>query len=189
MDGVRFPCPAGTYSTAYGLASPCTAVCPSGALQLQFAERFAAFRLGVLVLRSCLAVTSWPVGYYCPTGTAKLEPSNSCSTPLTYCPLGSANYSLTDEGYYANVQAGGLAYNQTLCEPGRYCVDGVAFPCAAGRYGDGAGVTSATCSGVCQPGYYCPAGSISPAQQTCGAATVYCPEVRERDHGCGCQCA
>jgi hypothetical protein len=48
-------------------------------------------------------------------------------------------------------------------------------PCAAGRYGAQAGLTSSACSGLCAEGYYCPMGSASSTAFPCGGAHVYCP--------------
>ena len=119
-------------------------------------------------------------GYFCPTGTGVLSSINYCSSPTTYCPLGSANVSLTAVGYYAVAKPGQLYFNESLCEPGRYCIGGVAQSCTAGRYGVDWGSTNASCTGVCRAGYYCPAGSTSPTQQPCGSVTAYCPEVCPR---------
>ena len=42
------------------------------------------------------------------------------------------------------------------CEPGFYCAkDNIKRSCPAGRYGQTAGLTSASCSGPCPLGYYC----------------------------------
>jgi hypothetical protein len=48
--------------------------------------------------------------------------------------------------------------------------------CPAGRYGNREGLTSSSCSGVCEAGYYCPLGSTSSKQHVCGGSGYYCPE-------------
>ena len=129
----------------------------------------------VTLLFSCAEMCA---GNICPTGTGVLTTINYCSSPTTYCPLGSSTYSYTDAGYYAVATLGRLYKNECLCEAGRYCVAGVASACPAGRYGDDTGSTNASCVGVCSAGFYCPAGSTSPTQQPCGSESVYCPQVR-----------
>jgi hypothetical protein len=84
----------------------------------------------------------------------------------------------TTTGYYAVATALGLYFNQSQCELGRYCIAGVAAPCAAGRYGVEMGMINASCTDVCDRGYFCAAGSWSPTQRECGAAGYYCPTVR-----------
>ena len=66
---------------------------------------------------------------------------------------------------------------QTLCEPGYWCDEktGIRRKCAAGRYGDAAGLFNAECSGLCAAGYYCAEGSVAPSQFKCGAVNVFCP--------------
>src|SRR5690554_6210988 len=65
---------------------------------------------------------------------------------------------------------------QKQCEPGFFCVGGVRYPCAAGRYGTNAGSATPGCDGRCQAGYWCESSSTSPTQHKCGSANVYCPE-------------
>jgi hypothetical protein len=47
--------------------------------------------------------------------------------------------------------------------------------CPPGTYGSNTGLTSPSCSGLCEEGYYCPIGSTSPQQHQCGDPSVYCP--------------
>jgi hypothetical protein len=101
-----------------------------------------------------------------------------CGAPTSYCPLGSGAPSATPNGSYAIATPQGLFYNRTLCEPGRFCVAGVAAPCPAGRYGDAPGGESPACVGSCTAGYFCPSGSVQPDPQPCGSAALYCPAVR-----------
>eukprot|EP00752_Nemacystus_decipiens_P010517 g9365.t1 len=66
-------------------------------------------------------------------------------------------------------------YSQKECEPGHFCVQGVRFPCPAGRFGARARETRPACQGDCAAGWYCPEGSVSANQIPCGAVHLYCP--------------
>ena len=124
-----------------------------------------------------LVVVGCVAGYYCPNGTGALTASNSCNTPTRFCVSGSANFSLTQAGYFAVAGVSGLYVGESKCEAGWYCVDGVAFACPAGRFGAVEGSVNASCDGSCVSGYYCPGGSVSSQQEECGSAGQYCPEV------------
>lgn len=74
--------------------------------------------------------------------------------------------------YYNSMRKG----NQTICEPGYYCLsDGIRRKCPGGRYGSTSGLSDALCSGPCPAGYYCPEGSSDPTLHECGNHSVYCP--------------
>jgi hypothetical protein len=117
-------------------------------------------------------------GFSCPAGTGILNASHFCSLTSSYCPLGSAAPLTTPVGSYAVPTPEGLYFNATVCEPGRYCIGGVATPCPAGRYGDQPEDRLATCVGNCSQGYFCSGGSVRPDQQPCGSEGVFCPAVR-----------
>jgi hypothetical protein len=61
------------------------------------------------------------------------------------------------------------------CQPGQFCVGGVAAPCPAGVYGATPALQSSMCSGPCSAGYFCPANSTAATQVPCGSVTVFCP--------------
>lgn len=67
-------------------------------------------------------------------------------------------------------------YEEALCEPGFYCVNGTKFFCPAGRYGGISGMTNPLCSGTCSKGYYCPKGSSSRKAIICDQPSWFCPE-------------
>ena len=94
-----------------------------------------------------------------------------------YCPQASETAAFTSSGWYAIATTAGLYYNQSECEAGWYCIDGVARRCRSGRYGNERGMSDADCSGVCERGYYCPEGSTSSREEECGGEWLYCPEV------------
>ena len=117
-------------------------------------------------------------GYFCPMGTGTLSvESNGCLQATAYCPEGSSSQVSTSEGFYALVTSEGLYFNETECEAGYYCVEGIRTRCPAGRYGDAPRGVRDTCVGNCTAGYYCAPGSASPTQHLCGSITVYCPPV------------
>ena len=68
--------------------------------------------------------------------------------------------------------------SQEICPPGHYCDEGVKIPCPARYYGNGKGLSTSSCSGLCKEGYYCPVGSVSARQHSCGSnrADQYCPQ-------------
>ena len=89
-----------------------------------------------------------------------------------YCPAGSALPASTESGYYSQ----GIVdiFNRTQshqvrCPPGSYCVAGIRYPCAPGRYGSSYGVVSRFCTAACPAGFACPMGSATP--QECAAGT------------------
>ena len=129
--------------------------------------------------RSSPCTTPCDPGYFCPNGTSVLQASLMCSSPTTYCPLGSSTPRNTSVGYYA-IAVSPLApqyFNQSVCQVGWYCQGGVARPCPSGRFGNATGVTDEKCSGPCTAGFFCPPGSTSPTQSPCGGIGFYCPEV------------
>lgn len=146
--GLRFECPPGYYGSQAG------------------ASRFECDG-------ACAA------GYYCPWGST--SPTQfACGGAALYCPAQSGAPTPVDVGHYSiPVDAPAqLRTNQSICEPGYYCVDGTRFKCPAGRFGYTYGLSSPECSGLCSPGYFCPSASSSPTAVECGlhrGAGVYCP--------------
>lgn len=64
---------------------------------------------------------------------------------------------------------------QIPCEPGRYCMDSVAYPCPAGTFSAAWAASGPETCTPCPTGYYCPVASIAPVP--CGGVTVYCPGI------------
>ncbi|CAM9593374.1 unnamed protein product, partial [Ascophyllum nodosum] len=122
-----------------------------------------------------------PAGWYCPTGT--VHPfSLACGGPRFYCPEGSGRPLPVDRGFHAigvksapGGQPGGYSA-QRRCPIGRFCVDGVSFPCPPGRFGASQLSTNSSCTGVCRKGHFCPEGSYRADQHVCGNVSLYCPE-------------
>jgi hypothetical protein len=85
--------------------------------------------------------------------------------------------SLATPGFFTEPGTGENPRNQEAqapCQPGQYCVNGVATPCPLGVYGATPELTSPACSGLCAPGYFCPVGSSSTTQLPCGGVDVFC---------------
>ena len=125
-----------------------------------------------LALPSCTGACS--AGYYCPRASTS-PTSFACNSSAVYCPAMSQAPLLVDVGYYSWPLGGAGAVREDACAAGSYCTGGVAFACAAGRYGRYALETSPLCTGPCAAGYTCPAGSVSSYAVPCGSAAVYCP--------------
>eukprot|EP01041_Mallomonas_annulata_P005102 gene5102-10210_t len=66
-------------------------------------------------------------------------------------------------------------YQQTDCEPGNYCLNGIRHPCSPGTYGTSWRESRPACEGLCPEGYYCPAGSNRERMRDCGGTHLYCP--------------
>lgn len=78
-----------------------------------------------------------------------------------------------DDGY--ECQPGSTSPRSRICDLGRYGVSGMCFDCAAGRYGDVPGATTAACSGLCPPGRWGEAGAQSSACSGLCPAGYLCP--------------
>ena len=87
----------------------------------------------------------------------------------------------------------------SICEPGKYQVSpyiecqlcpigsySSAYGsisceyCSSGHYGNTTGLSSSSCTGVCDAGYWCGDGSTRPKQLPCGSRSVYCPTASSR---------
>ena len=124
----------------------------------------------------CLCVRA---GNFCPSGTGVLTTVNLCGIPSQYCPQGSSAPTPTDSGYHALLSTSGQGYaNETQCQPGQYCIGGVAYVCTVGRFGSVFGETNGSCSGECDAGFFCPPQSSSEQQVPCDQPGSYCPQVR-----------
>jgi hypothetical protein len=107
-------------------------------------------------------------GYYCDPGSDS-QRQFKCGMPSLYCPLGSFAPTSVSEGYYSTQGEPVTRANQSICEPGRYCVGGIKRMCPPGKFGATAGLASAGCSGECFLGHYCPINSTSGKQVECPA--------------------
>ena len=164
-QGVQHPCPAGRYGSIPGESSPkCSGECQEG--------------------------------YFCPPGSVS-PTQRRCGGFHQFCPRGSGSPSRVSESPQGSVNEGGNSHfsvgtdlqdtletsqsrtKQVLCPLGHFCVNGVRFPCPAGRFGEREGSSSPDCSGLCEAGFFCPPGSIGPQQLPCASNSernvVFCP--------------
>lgn len=185
IDGVRHDCPGGHYgSTMQQTNASCTGLCVAG--------YYCPPGSWGSKQNQC-----YSPAVYCPTGSS--QPLN-CS--VGFYTVGNAEYDSREYNMTAedgvtfnqavevnvlsdgrNVLSEGAHVDQAQCEPGFYCLgDGLKRACPAGRYGAAYGLGSAACSGICASGYYCPKGSVSPQQESCGDADVFCPPGSPEPH-------
>eukprot|EP00607_Mallomonas_marina_P001427 CAMPEP_0182423108 /NCGR_PEP_ID=MMETSP1167-20130531/8991_1 /TAXON_ID=2988 /ORGANISM="Mallomonas Sp, Strain CCMP3275" /LENGTH=888 /DNA_ID=CAMNT_0024601775 /DNA_START=434 /DNA_END=3097 /DNA_ORIENTATION=+ len=115
-------------------------------------------------------------GYYCPQSSTNAT-AKECGGPHLYCPAGSWTPLEVPPGYYSDLSTAAPTVRHSIlpCPPGHWCSAGVKRPCAAGRYGSSARLSSRECDGLCLPGHFCPEASISAAERVCGNSSVYCP--------------
>ena len=134
------PCPAGTFGASMGLVTAqCSGYCPAG----QYSTGGAA---------SCQPC---PSGRY---GDVVGLASALCAGPCV-ASAGSGN----------GCDVGATAPTGSTCRVGMYSSGGGCVACPAGRYGDTAGATSATCAGACvaAAGRYCGAGATTATGAAC----------------------
>jgi len=88
------------------------------------------------------------------------------SDSILYCPSGSGLPSMTDMGFYSDVD------KQVVCPAGYYCINGRMTACPPGNFGSSVGLYTKECSGFCPAGSYCPSASVKP---------IACPENHYAD--------
>mmetsp|Transcript_22905 Transcript_22905/g.47502 ORF Transcript_22905/g.47502 Transcript_22905/m.47502 type:complete len:806 (-) Transcript_22905:6-2423(-) len=114
-------------------------------------------------------------GFKCTAGSTSPK-QLPCGDPSAYCGFGSHNPVTVQVGYYST---GGQNPNtrtgESITEVGHFSVDGLKYPCPAGRYGATEGLSDSMCSGECEKGYFCPPGSTHHSQNYCGSEGVFCP--------------
>ncbi|KAG7377735.1 hypothetical protein PHYPSEUDO_011080 [Phytophthora pseudosyringae] len=170
-DGVRSPCPAGSYGDGnLETRSTCSGVCSPG-----FYCPLASWNS---TARAC-----GDANVFCPSGSAVPTPVRPGFHSVRLLPYGADGLLVTDAGYekYSVASSGeqapkneAIRDGQRICELGTFSVGGSKYLCPAGRYGDKAGETSPLCAGLCLRGYYCPEGSTSPTQIECGGDGWIC---------------
>lgn len=81
-----------------------------------------------------------------------------CGNTNLYCPgYGNSQPTTVAKGYYATGLNESTRTGQRMAPIGSYAINGILYKCSAGRYGATEGLSSSTCSGVCNiNGYYCP---------------------------------
>lgn len=154
--GCNSVCPVGTY-------------CPEGSSEpLKCPAGYYGSTMG-LTTSSCSGVCE--EGYFCPLGS-KSKTVSVCGDHNVYCPVGSDHPLAVDVGFYTTPEGDNyqrVKSGQTKCGPGTYCVDGLRYPCPAGRYGTTTHLVHSNCTAICPVGHYCPESSSDPIK--CPAGT------------------
>ena len=123
-------------------------------------------------------------GFYCPNGTAR-DDMKDCGGIEFYCPEGVASPIPADDGLYTTPLSSDprRRINQTICEPGHYCVDGLKEKCSEGFFGGNESLSSPECDGRCEAGYWCLPGSKSPMSRPCSHSdpSKYCPQGIQKE--------
>jgi protocatechuate 3,4-dioxygenase beta subunit len=148
-DGtIRYPCPVGRYGGVVGSKdAKCTGLCSPGYYCDQGsisskenpcpAGRYSS--TPGATSKNCDGLCT--EGYYCPDASTS-SVANECGDETVYCPAGSGKPIAVSKGYYSIGGSPSLRTNQTKCEPGFYCKDGIKLSCPAGSYGSVAGMSN-----------------------------------------------
>ncbi len=177
-----FSTPSGHYAISlagtrgpFSAVAPCDAgsFCAGGVRALCPAGRFG----NTSQMNSSLCSGSCEAGYLCVDGSVNAT-RERCGRAEVYCPAGTPERLPVADGHYSAPLSAPpeLRSEQLPCEPGYFCVQGVRYPCPAGRFGSDARLTDDTCTGPCTAGYFCGSGAMVPNETACGSAAVYCPE-------------
>lgn len=157
--GLRVPCPGGTWESKLA-QTRCSGVCFEGYRCSGGDHQGDPQR--------CTTDTTAPEHYYCPSGSVESRVARAGTftvpkTPLSWRP---AEWLL----HHKQQRTGALK-----CEPGSWCVRGVAHACAPGRFGAEHGLATSSCTGKCPTGFFCSEASENPLSQDCRGADQYCP--------------
>jgi hypothetical protein len=121
-DGRVSTCPGGVFGNASGLSTAaCSGVCRAG--------------------------------YYCPQGSTNAT-AFPCGGVAFYCPPASPARVAVQQGFYSLPEDAAFQTTRTgeaLCQPGEYCIAGMRYQCAPGRYSTDSGRATA-CTEPCPPG-------------------------------------
>ncbi|KAF0707089.1 hypothetical protein AaE_013779 [Aphanomyces astaci] len=161
VNGVRNPCPTGTFGSTAQLVTPfCSGMCSAGQLTSPMHESSKLPSLKVIGI----------AGYYC-TQASTSATQIMCGDVSVFCPVGSSAPLAVDAGYYSvgatnstrqvPYSSLGMIVGQALCNVGQFCRGGIAYDCPQGTYGDIPGLTVGQCTGWCAAGFYCPPRSVS----------------------------
>lgn len=107
-------------------------------------------------------------GFLCDFASPSSKQYSCGLNASVYCPQGSFTSIIAPAGFYTVGNSETTRLAVLPCPPGMYCVNGMRYNCAAGRYSVGGSATS-DCDGFCEAGYYCPPMSTSSRQLPCPA--------------------
>ena len=121
-----------------------------------------------------------PRGYFCPSETAEPLPC----PPGSFCPIGSPSENTCSDGYVCPGRSHEQRPPGGLCPIGRYCIEGISYPCPAGTFGNATGATSEEegCR-TCEAGFYCDPGSIFETMNRCPPG-AFCPPGSQAPEPC-----
>ena len=88
-----------------------------------------------------------------------------------FCPKGSGLPTGVQAGYYTiggNETTNTTRVDETICETGYFCEQGMKFRCPPGRYGSIQGLTTEYCSGYCPAGHMCGWNTTEPLECKAG---------------------
>ncbi|ETV67019.1 hypothetical protein, variant 1 [Aphanomyces astaci] len=157
VNGVRNPCPTGTFGSTGQLVTPfCSGKCSAGHLTSPMHESSKLPSLKVVGIE----------GYYC-TQASTSATQIMCGDVSVFCPVGSSAPLAVDAGYYSVGATNSTRVGQALCNVGQFCRGGIAYDCPQGTYGDIPGLTVGQCTGWCAAGFYCPPRSVSATANRC----------------------
>ena len=181
-------CGSGTYS-ADGVAQYTCTACTAG-----------TYRAAAGATASAVCLACGTDGYYCPAASTSATAAE-CGSAAVFCVTPWATPTPVSAGFYTTGDTSSTRSAEVECEVGYWCASGVKTACAAGRYGNTAGLTSGTCTGACPAGRWasttgqsssacegvCAAGRWGGTQQTSAQCVRGC--VRARARVCVCVCA
>jgi len=146
----QVPCEAGYYCV-HGIKYPCLPGTYGGESKMSNSDCSGLCSPGYI----CLTASSLKIQYPCGVDGS------------VYCPAGSYEAIPVPAGYYSIGGTSTTRSDIAPCEPGYYCINGVKYPCPAGRFAESSRHSSPQCDGLCASGYYCLQASSSPKQYTC----------------------
>ena len=165
------PCPAGFYSSSSfhgpNIVPSCQNICPVGHYCPLGSSSPIACPDGTfggetgLMTEACSGLCK--PGFFCLSGSPRMD-QYICGSAAFYCPLGSSDRTLVEEGFYSApiYSHASERYLSMPCEMGFYCSGGERTPCPAGTFGNESQLSSSLCSGTCPAGSYCPEQSVLP---------------------------
>jgi hypothetical protein len=139
VNGVRKPCPGGTFGATTGLSNAnCSGICLEGWFCPDGSDVARAYPCGNAPTK------------FCPAGSSRPHKT------------GYGYYAVSDHR-----SVGGGFGGEELCPVGSYCINGTRMNCPAGYYGSKRQEVNATCSGMCPAGFFCPGGTSAYANNKC----------------------
>lgn len=155
-NGVKYPCPAGSYGNSKGLNAN--------------DDEFDKWVIETFPIPNSPQIsdpTIVPTFY--PTNIPTSFPTLSPTINPTYYPY-TVKVPYSSSPYFLDINDPRYSKKYfkctDLCPPGYFCPEKTSnynkFPCPRGRYGSTPGLKDSYCTAICPVGHYCPTGSINP---------------------------